>query len=297
MKILEKRAFLINCIRIFFTDNNYLEVETPLRLPAIIPEAHIDSLTSENCFLQASPELCMKRLVSQGYDKIFQICKCFRKNERGPKHLPELTMLEWYAKDENYNDLMNTCQALVRYIAQQLKTAGIINYQGIKIDLDRDFQKLSVNESFLKYSDTTMEKAWDNGKFDEVMSFEIEPNLGIDCPVFLYDYPASLGSLAKLKKDNSDVAERFEFYIAGIELANGFSELIDANEQRKRFEKELILRKNMGKKDLPMPEKFLSDLADMPETAGIALGIDRLVMLFCNLPSIDQAVSFTPEEL
>ena len=116
MKVLRKRAKIINSIRAFFTNNDFLEVETPLRLPAIIPEAHIDSIGSEKWFLQASPELCMKRLVAQGYDKIFQICKCFRKNERGEKHLPELTMLEWYAKNETYIDLMNTCQNLIRYI-------------------------------------------------------------------------------------------------------------------------------------------------------------------------------------
>ncbi len=297
MKVLKDRAKIINAVRNFFTDNNFLEVETPLRLPAVIPEAHIDSLTSEKWFLQASPELCMKRLVAQGYDKIFQICKCFRKNERGEKHLPELTMLEWYAKDETYNDLMNTCQDLIRYVAEKIKTNSVINYQGKVIDLKNDFIKLSVKDSFLAFSDTTMEKACAKGNFDEIMGFEIEPNLGIDQPVFLYDYPASLGSLAKLKQGNPDLAERFELYIAGIELANGFSELIDPKEQRERFESEFTLRKGMGKKSIPMPEKFLADLSQMPETAGIALGLDRLIMLFCNLTSIDKAVAFTPEEL
>ena len=297
MKALKKRALIINAVRTFFQDNHFLEVETPLRLPSIIPEAHINSFDTEGWFLQASPELCMKRLVSQGHDKIFQICKVFRKNERSEKHLPELTMLEWYAKDETYLDLMNTCQDLIRYIAKKTKTSGIIIYQKKEIDLKTAFTKLSVKNAFLKYSDTTMEKACANEKFDEIMSFEIEPNLGIGQPVFLYDYPASLGSLAKLKPDNTDLAERFELYIAGIELANGFSELIDPKEQKQRFESELILRKGMGKKDIPMPEKFLADLAAMPETAGIAFGIDRLIMLFSNLISIDQAVAFTPEQL
>ena len=297
MKVLRKRAEIINSVRTFFINNNFLEVETPLRLPAIIPEAHIDSIGSEKWFLQASPELCMKRLVAHGYDKIFQICKCFRKNERGEKHLPELTMLEWYAKNETYIDLMNTCQNLIRYIAQHTKTDGVISYQNRPIDLKKDFLKLSVKDSFLQFSKTTMEQACAKGNFDEIMSFEIEPNLGIDQPVFLYDYPASLGSLAKLKQGCPDLAERFELYIAGIELANGFSELIDPKEQRKRFESELALRRTHGKKETPIPEKFLRDLSDMPETAGIALGIDRLVMLFCNLTTIDKAVAFTPEQL
>ncbi len=197
MKALKKRALIINAVRNFFSDNNFLEVETPIRLPAIIPEAHIDSVDSEGWFLQTSPELCMKRLVAQGYDKIFQICKCFRKNERGEKHLPELTMLEWYAKDQIYLDLMHTCQELIRYIAEKIKTDLTLNYQNKSINLNKEFIKLSVKESFLQFSDTTMEKACINGKFDEIMSFEIEPNLGIDQPVLLYDYPVSLGSLAK----------------------------------------------------------------------------------------------------
>ena len=297
MKVLKERALIINAVRNFFKGNDFLEVETPIRLPSIIPEAQIDSLSSEDFFLQASPELCMKRLVAKGYDKIFQICKCFRKNERGEKHLPELTMLEWYAKDETYIDLMTTCQDLIRYIAREMENSLTLIYQGQSIDLNKDFIKLSVKDSFLQFSDTTMEEACINGKFDEIMSFKIEPELGIDQPAFLYDYPVALGSLAKSKQSNPDLAERFELYIAGIELANGFSELIDPVEQKKRFESELALCKNQGKKEIPMPEKFLKDLSKMPKTAGIALGLDRLVMLFCNLTSIDQAVAFTPEQL
>ncbi|MCP3901983.1 MAG: EF-P lysine aminoacylase GenX [Desulfobacteraceae bacterium] len=297
LEALRKRAIIINAIRAFFQDNDFLEVDTPLRLPSIIPEAHIDSFDTEGWFLQASPELCMKRLISQGYNKIFQICKCFRKNERSDKHLPELTMLEWYAKNQTYLDLMDTCQKLIEYIANKTETNGIINYQNLQIDLNTKFLRLSVKDAFLKYTHTTMEKACSTGKFDEIMSFEIEPNLGLDKPVFLYDYPASLGALAKLKPENPDLAERFELYIAGIELANGFSELIDPEEQKIRFEAELNSRKAQGKKNIPMPEKFLNDLSSMPETAGIAFGIDRLIMLFCNLTSIDQSVAFTPEQL
>jgi lysyl-tRNA synthetase class 2 len=297
LKALQKRALIINAVRTFFQENNFLEVETPIRLPSIIPEAHIDSFDTEGWFLQASPELCMKRLVAQGYDKIFQICKVFRKNERGKKHLPELTMLEWYVKDETYLDLMNTCQSLIRYIAKKIDNSTNIIYQDKSIDFIKNFTRLSVEDAFLKFSDTTVEKACAHGKFDEIMGFEIEPNLGLDQPVFLYDYPASLGALSKLKPDNTELAERFELYIAGIELANGFSELIDPKEQKQRFEAELMLRKDMGKKNIPIPEKFLTDLKTMPETAGIALGIDRLIMLFNNLTSIDQAVAFTPEQL
>jgi len=297
VSILEKRAEILDCVRDFFKKNNFLELETPIRLPAVIPEAHIDPFESEAWFLQASPELCMKRVIARGYDKIFQICKCFRKDERSDKHLPELTMLEWYAVNETYLDLMNTCQNLIRHIAARMKTGTIIKYQDTRIDIEQDFIKLTIKDAFLQFTGKTMEKACASGRFDEIMAFEIEPNLGIDQPVFLYDYPLSTGSLARAKPDNPLLVERFELYIAGIELANGFSELIDVQEQKKRFKTELKSRAGMGRKNIPMPEKFLKDLENMPETAGIAMGLDRLVMVFCNLISIDKAVAFTPEQL
>ncbi|MBF0205202.1 MAG: EF-P lysine aminoacylase GenX, partial [Desulfamplus sp.] len=132
------------------------------------------------------------------------------------------------------------------------------------------------------------------GCFDEIMAFEIEPCLGLEVPTFIYDYPASRAALAKLKSGNTSLAERFELYIAGIELANGFSELIDSVEQRERLE---TVIKNKREKLMPMPEKFLHDLTKMPPTAGIALGLDRLVMIFTNASTIDRVVAFTPEEL
>nr|MDA8133072.1 EF-P lysine aminoacylase GenX [Desulfobacteraceae bacterium] len=120
LRHIKTRSLVIQAIRDFFTQNDFLEVETPIRCPAVIPEAQIDPVTSEGWFLQASPELCMKRLLSKGWDRIFQICKCFRKNERGRHHLPELTMLEWYAKGHTYLDLMDQCEALVKFIAARL---------------------------------------------------------------------------------------------------------------------------------------------------------------------------------
>ena len=142
-----------------------------------------------------------------------------------------------------------------------------------------------------------MNQALTQNRFDEVIALEIEPRLGIPKPVFLYDYPARHGALAKLKPRDPMLAERFELYIAGVELCNGFSELIDAAEQRDRFEKEQYLRRSLKKPVYPMPEKFLAALADMPEAAGNALGIDRLVMLFADTDNIDDVVAFTPEEL
>jgi len=296
-KQLEIRSLVIQAVRDFFTLNHYLEVDTPIRSPNIIPEAHIDPVTTEEFYLQASPELYMKRLLSKGFDKIFQICKCFRKNEIGSHHLPELTMLEWYTKDNTYLDLMDQCKELIKFIAVRLDLQDQIKYQDKIIDLDKQWQTITVEQAFETFADKSLEKALKDNSFDEIISFQIEPCLGNQTPVFLCDYPASLASLSKLKPENPEYAQRFEFYIAGLELANGFTELIDPVEQRIRFEKENHIRLLKNMQPVPMPDKFLKDLETMPECAGIALGIDRLVMIFCNTSSIDDVVAFTPESL
>jgi lysyl-tRNA synthetase class 2 len=154
-----------------------------------------------------------------------------------------------------------------------------------------------VVEAFEKYGSVSMEDALAAGRFDEVMAFEIEPQLGAPAPVFLCDYPAPQGALARLKPKDPLLAERFELYVAGVELCNGFSELTDAAEQRERFEKEQDLRRSLNKTVYPMPQKFLTALTDMPAAAGNALGIDRLVMLLADTDQIDDVVAFTPEEL
>jgi elongation factor P--(R)-beta-lysine ligase len=294
---LEKRSLVIQAIRDFFTGNLYLEVETPIVCPSIIPESQIDPVTSEGRYLQASPELCMKRLLAKGFNKIFQICKCFRKNERGLHHLSELTLLEWYAKNDTYLDLMDQCQELIKFIATQLHLDNQIKYQDKIINLNQPWQKLTVQQAFVLYADRSLNDALSEGSFDEIISFQIEPRLGNTSPCFLYDYPASLASLAQLLPGNPEVAQRFEFYMAGIELANGFTELTDPVEQRSRFEIENKIRRSQKKTVSPLPEKFLTDLKKIPNAAGIALGIDRLAMIFCNAGSIDDVVAFTPESL
>ncbi len=288
---------MVQHTRDFFIHQGYLEVDTPLRSPSIIPEAHIDPIMSEGHYLQASPELYMKRLLSQGLDKIFQICKCFRKDERGRRHLPELTMLEWYGTGHTYENLMDQCESLLAHIAAKLGLNNSLAYQGHTIDLQNEFHRLTIAQAFDQFGSMTADKALEAGQFDEIISFEIEPHLGIKRPCFLYDYPAPLASLAKLHPDNNQVAQRFELYIAGIELANGFSELTDPGIQRKRFIEENKLRSAQELSPLPLPEKFLYDLETMPDAAGIALGLDRLIMLFCDASSIDEVIAFTPESL
>ncbi|MBW2606765.1 MAG: EF-P lysine aminoacylase GenX [Deltaproteobacteria bacterium] len=294
---LKLRARTVQAVRDFFIGKDYLEIETPCRIPAPAPEEHIDAEISGSWYLQTSPELCMKRLLAAGYPRIFQICKCFRQNERGSKHLPELTMLEWYTSETDYFDMMDQTEDLVCYVAENINSGNHLVYQENKIDLQKPWPKISVAETFGKFTSTTLERALSEDLFDELITSEIEPELGRKKPVFLYDYPAQFASLACLKTDNPSLAQRFELYIAGIELCNGFTELTDYDEQRKRFEIAQNQRRKSGNKAYPMPEKFLEALKFMPNASGNALGIDRLVMLFADTTKIDDVVAFTPEEL
>ncbi|MBN1382473.1 MAG: EF-P lysine aminoacylase GenX [Deltaproteobacteria bacterium] len=291
------RARMIQAMREFFVGRDYLEIETPERIPAPAPEDHIDAFSCGSWFLQTSPELCMKRLLAAGYEKIFQICKCWREGERGDYHLPEYTLLEWYRRDADYQDLMIECEGLIRYVAGASGRQGFLDYQSDRIDLSLPWERLSVGEAFERYAPLSVEEALDQGCFDEVIACRVGPNLGRRCPTFLYDYPVSLGALARARKDNPGLAERFELYMAGIELANAFSELNDAQEQRRRFEKSRAYRRSAGKTDYPVPEPFLKTLDSMPDSAGIALGVDRLVMILGDRKKIDHVVAFTPEDL
>ncbi len=294
---LMRRSRMINSIRNFFLDHDYLEVETPQLIPAPAPETHIDAIKAEGFFLHTSPELCMKRLLAAGFPRIFQITKCFRNNERGEFHLPEFTMLEWYHSGIEYRQLMEECRELILNVSEQLGSPNKIRYRGRDCGLKSDWEKISVSRAFEKYSHLSMKDSLDKGLFDVMMATEIEIHLGTSTPTFLYDYPASHAALSRLKPGNRALAERFELYAFGLELANGFSELTDAGEQRRRFEKERISRQILGNDIYPMPEKFLQILDHMPQASGIALGLDRLAMLYTDSTKIDDVVAFTPEEL
>ena len=291
------RAALLQAIRHFFIERSYLEVETPYLIPAPAPELHIDAVQAGEGFLHTSPELCMKRLLAAGYPKIFQICKCFRHGERGSRHLPEFTLLEWYRTGTDYLALMDECEEMVAFVMDELGMPPVLEFQGKTVDLRRPWSRLTVQDAFGRFASASLEQAMESGRFDEILSFEIEPSIGFPKPVFLYQYPSDLAALSRLSADDSSVAERFELYAAGVELANAFSELADPVEQRARFERDLAKRGRKGVTVFPLPEKFLRSLPFMPESAGIALGVDRLVMLLSNQKEIDRVVSFTPEEL
>ena len=296
-KALQERANILQAVRTFFIAQGFFEVETPHRIPAPAPESYIDATPSGPWFLHTSPELCMKRMVAAGYEKIFQICRCWRAGERGNQHIPEFTLLEWYHSGIDYTILMEECATLIQTVASKVGAGERLVFRNQTIDLTSPWERIHVRQAFHEYAKTAMEEALSSGLFDEIMARDIEPRLGIRKPTFIYDYPAQRGALARLRPEDKTVAERFELYMGGLELANGFSELVDPEEQRRRFERENESRRGMGKSVYAIPEKFLEELREMPPSAGIALGIDRLVMVFLDASSIDEVVAFTPEEL
>ena len=288
-----KRARILQKIRAFFVDQGFIEVETPHRIPVNAPELHIDAATSEDWSLHTSPELCMKRLLAAGYDKLFQICRCWRSGERSPYHLPEYTMLEWYRRDCDYHQLMDDCEQLILSLIENED----LTWQKKKIDMSLPWSRITVADAFSQHGSMPLHEVTDANFFSELISNEIEPGLPKNKPLFLIDYPVLQGSLARQKLHNPNQVERFELYIAGLELANGFSELTDPTEQRRRFEEEEKQRRAAGKRPGPIPEKYINELECLANAAGIALGIDRLVMLLCDCQVIDEVVCFTPEQL
>ncbi len=297
IRSLKARARIIGALRGFFESGDFLEVDTPRRIPVPIPESHIDVMPSGAWVLHPSPEICMKRLLSAGFERIYQICHCWRDGERGSLHLPEFTMLEWYRANADYSALMDDCEGLVRRAARTVGKEDGLKWKGSVIDLEGPWERLTVREAFTRFGGMTAEEALERDLFDEIMVCSIEPMIGWKRPTFLIDYPASRASLARLKPEDEGLAERFELYIGGIELANAFSELVDTEEQRSRFMDEQRYREACAKPVYALPEKFLRELADMPPSAGIAFGVDRLVMLLQGADVIDQVVAFTPEEL
>ncbi len=288
------RSEILHKIREFFHRRGFIEVETPFLLPYVIPESYIDAIKAENGFLHTSPELCMKLLLGLGYEKIFQICKCFRKGEKGKLHLPEFTMLEWYHVGIDYNTLMQECESLIVFLCKELFGKEKIRYKNTEISLTPPWERITVNEAFKRYASVSLQDAINKGLFEETMVYEIEPNLGIKKPTFLKDYPVSMAALSKIKDNH---AERFELYICGLELANGYTELTDMEEMKKRLEIENKKRKALKKETYPIPKPFFLKVKYLPECSGIALGIDRLVMLLCNEENINNVVAVTPDDL
>jgi elongation factor P--(R)-beta-lysine ligase len=292
---LERRSLILNGIRAFFCRQGFIEIETPLRVPAIAPEQFILPFTSEGWFLSTSPELQMKRLLSAGYEKIFQICHCFRKGERGQNHNPEFTMLEWYRADAGYEEIIQDTEQLVCSLSGDFGAGRVINYRNRTIDLTLPWPRITVREAYLRWAGWDPVSAFEGQRFDDDMVGKVIPNLPSGRPTIILDYPAECASLARLKPAHPRVAERAEVFVGGLEIANGFSELRDVKEQEKRFKYEMELMQAEGKPAV-LPEKFLQAIKRMPDCAGIAVGVDRLVMLLCDADSIDDVIAF-PSDL
>jgi len=285
---LHKRSTLLKGVRAFFYEQDFMEVETPIRIPAPALETHIDAPPSGRGWLRTSPELQIKRLLVAGCERVFEMGACFRESECGQRHNPEFTMLEWYRLQADYLDILRDTEQLVQAV---LPTP--LMYQGVWIDLSSPWTRITVREAFLKWAGWDPVLNWDANRFDEDLVAKVEPALPKDRPCVLIDYPAPAAALARLKPHDPAVAERWEVYIGGLELANAYTELCDPVAQRERFRLAAEERQRLGKTVYPIDEAFLSALEEgLPPCGGIALGIDRLVMLACDADDIAKVRAF-----
>jgi lysyl-tRNA synthetase class 2 len=291
------RERTLRSVRRFFQEKGFLEVTTPLLNPCLIPEDHIHPVETEAGFLLPSPEIHMKRFLAAGYERVFQIGPCFRKGERGEQHLPEFTLLEWYRTGEDYRALADDCEGLLGAVSRDLFGGTAIEYREETIDLAPPWRRVTVKEAFREHAGWDPIDEEDPDRFEQDLAEKVVPALDKGKPLFLLDFPAYEASLARKKREDPRIAERIELFAGGLELANGFSELTDPEEQRRRFEETNERRVARGERAFPLPEKFLSLLGDLPPSAGIALGIDRLVMLLADASRIDEVIALVPEDL
>jgi len=303
---LEKRMEIIRGMRRFFDNQGFLEVETPILQVCPTFDTHIHGFAvEEGGYLRSSPEFDMKKLLVTGVENLYQIGPNFRKGEHSKLHRPEFTMVEWYRAGADYRVLMEDCQDLLRGMSDSYQFGEHV------CDPHGDWDIVSVVEVFERYCgiDLAMclndvsafaaeaqrvgvrvvkDDGWDD-VFHAVMAAQIEPYLGVGNPCILYDYPLSMAVLSRPKANDVRFAERFEVYVCGVELANAFSELTDVAEQRRRFEVDMKAKKEIYGVSYPQDDEFFEALEHgLPECAGIALGVDRLVMLACGVSDIAQ---------
>jgi lysyl-tRNA synthetase class 2 len=304
------REKVVDTIRSFFKNQGFREVFTPILVPVPSIEPNLEVFETllrspsygragpkrgKRAFLIMSPEFSIKKLLAAGIGNCFEITKCFRNEEEvSPLHNPEFTMLEWYRVGADYRDIMKDFENLFLKIIGKEK----LEYQGETYDLSTPWPRISFEDAFAKYAGKKIEDIKD-GDFYKIFFNEVEPKLRQGKkPAIVYDYPISQAALARPKASDPRFAERFEVFLAGVELGNCFSELTDAGQQKKRFEADLAERKRQGKTKFPLDEDLIEALkAGLPEVAGIAVGVDRLVMLAADLPSISETMFFPGEEL
>ena len=322
---LAARARILAAIRGFFAARGFAEVETPTLQVSPGLEPHLDAFATElrapgeparTRYLHTSPEFAMKKLLAAGMPRIFQLAHVFRNGERSRTHHPEFTMLEWYRAGAGYRDLMADCEGLLR-AALAATDGDRLRWAGRTCDPAGPFERLSVAEAFHRYCaidvlatapdpaapslELLAEAArplgiaphagdeWED-LFFRLFLERIEPHLGIGVPTILYDYPIAMAALARAKPEDARLAERFELYVAGLELANAFGELTDPAVQRARFLADQAKKLRLYGMAYPIDEDFIAALGDMPESAGIALGVDRLVMLAIGAAHIDEVL-------
>ncbi|MGO3383594.1 EF-P lysine aminoacylase EpmA [Acinetobacter guillouiae] len=309
IQALKARAKLYRQIRQFFIERDVLEVETPILSQAGVTDVHLASVQAQRHihgkkqthYLQTSPEFAMKRLLASGSGAIYQICKVFRDDEHGRKHNSEFTMLEWYRPQFSLKDLMLEVTDLLNVVMAERfgeVRPTVLSYKHAFIDR-LDLNPLQATLQQLKDAVHRVGLNLDLGDdrlayIDLLFSHMVEPSLGFDTPVFLTDFPPELASLAKTKLDEDGelVAARFELYIEGLELANAYDELIDAEVLRSRFQADNTEREKLGLHVMPIDEYLLAALPNMSECAGIALGIDRLLMVVMNQMKLEKVITF-----
>lgn len=327
------RETTIDSIRTFFKRQNFREAFTPILVPIPSAESNLEVFETRlqtlkgderRAFLIMSPEFSLKKLIAAGSGNIFEVTRCFRNREEvSTGHNPEFTMLEWYRVGADYRKIMEDTENLFTETILKLEPTsdlGRWKYQDVEYDLSTPWDRLSVSEVFLRHADvgtdtllneeSLLAKALEKGYqvdanttweqiFYQMFFNEIEPKLKESRrPVFVYDYPVSQAALSRKKADDPRFAERFELFLAGMELGNCFSELTDPVEQRSRFEKELELRREKGMTLYPIDEELIAAMeSGMPEVAGIALGVDRMIMLLADCASISETMYFPANEI
>lgn len=299
---LRVRARVHRAVRDFFDQRAFLEVETPAMVPSPGLDLHLDAypVAGENParWLITSPEYQMKRVLAGGVPRIYQVCRCFRRGELGAWHQPEFTMLEWYRAFAGSSEVMRDTEQLVAHVAEAVGGSPFLTV-GTPIDATPPWERLTVAEAFQRYAGQDVDAILpDEERFFRILVEQVEPQLGRLRPVFLTGWPASMASLARLDPKNPAVADRFEAYIGGVELCNGFGELIDPVEQRARLRADQARREAEGKTVYPIDERFLGALEEgLPPCGGNALGFDRLLMFVLGVSSIDEVVAIPAQRL
>jgi lysyl-tRNA synthetase class 2 len=317
---LQARAVALAELRRFFAERGFLEVETPLLVPSPGLELHLDAVTAGAGYLITSPEYQMKRLLAGGFERIYQVCKCFRAGEHGPHHAAEFTMVEWYRGFAELDAIVRDTEELVADVVRAVSGGSIARVAGRPIDVSPPWPRMTVRDAMQTWAgvgvlgdepapalvaavraagiDVADGTAWDDAFFAAFLA-RVDPALAaLDRPVILEDWPAPLAALARRAPGDPRTALRFEAYVGGLELANAFGELTDPVEQRARFEHDQATRRARGRAVYPIDDKLIAALAEgLAPSAGIALGFDRLVMLATGAASIDDVLTFSAAEL